>query len=73
MIAYALPSTWATSAMAGINQMGLPFSGVLMDIVMMLVLGVIYTVIGVFIGMLRDGELRHISHIIHRWRKQHHE
>lgn len=73
MIAYALPSTWATSAMAGINQMGLPFSGVLMDIVMMLVLGVIYTAIGVFIGMLRDGELRHISHVIHRWRKQHHE
>ncbi|MGI3430627.1 ABC transporter permease [Providencia stuartii] len=72
MIASALPSTWATSAMAGINQMGLPFSGVLMDIVMMLVLGVIYTVIGVLIGMLRDGELRQISHIIHRWRKQHH-
>lgn len=51
---------------------GYLFSGVLMDIVMMLVLGVIYTVIGVLIGMLRDGELRQISHIIHRWRKQHH-
>ncbi len=52
MIASALPSTWATNAMAGLNQMGLPFSDVLMDIVMMLILGVIYTVIGVFIGML---------------------
>ncbi|MCW2257396.1 ABC-2 type transport system permease protein [Providencia alcalifaciens] len=69
MIASALPSTWATSAIAGINQMGLPFSGVLLDIVMMLVLGVIYSVIGVFIGMLRDGELRHISHKIHHWLK----
>lgn len=69
MIASALPSTWATSAIAGINQMGLPFSGVLMDIVMMLVLGVIYSVIGVFIGMLRDGELRHIAHRIHHWLK----
>ena len=73
MIASALPSTWATSAMAGINQMGLPFSDVLMDIVMMLILGVIYSVIGVLIGMLRDGELRHISHVFNRWRKHHKE
>ncbi|EAA6477697.1 ABC transporter permease, partial [Salmonella enterica subsp. enterica] len=72
MIASALPSTWATNAMAGLNQMGLPFSDVLMDIVMMLILGVIYTVIGVFIGMLRDGELRHISHMFNRWRRHRH-
>lgn len=69
MIASSLPSTWATSAMAGINQMGLPFSGVLMDIVMMLVLGVIYAVIGIFIGMLRDGELRHLTRRILHSRK----
>ncbi len=43
-----------------------------MDIVMMLTLGVIYTVIGVFIGMLRDGELRHISHMFNRWRRHRH-
>lgn len=71
MIAYSLPSTWATNAMAGINQMGLPFSDVLMDIVMMLTLGVIYTLIGVFIGMLRDGELRHLTHVFNRWRRRH--
>lgn len=62
MIASALPSTWATNAIAGINQLGLPFTGVLMDIVMMLTLGVIYTLLGVFVGMLRNGELRHYSH-----------
>lgn len=73
MIASALPSTWATNAMAGINQMGLPFSDILMDIVMMLILGVIYSFIGVFIGMLRDGELRHISQTVHRWRKHLHK
>lgn len=73
MIASALPSTWATNAMAGINQMGLPFRDILMDIVMMLVLGVIYSFIGVFIGMLRDGELRQISHAVHRWRKHFHK
>ncbi|WP_369309004.1 ABC transporter permease [Providencia rettgeri] len=72
MIASALPSTWATNAMASLNQMGLPFSDVLMDIVMMLTLGVIYTVIGVLIGMLRDGELRHLTHIFNRWRRHRH-
>ena len=35
--------------------MDLPFSSVQNDIIMMLVLGIIYTLLGVFIGMLRDG------------------
>lgn len=65
-IASALPSTWATKAIAGINQLDLPFSSVQGDIIMMLVLGIIYTVIGVFIGMLRDGELRHIAQVLRR-------
>ncbi|HCM62899.1 MAG TPA: ABC transporter permease [Morganella sp. (in: Bacteria)] len=65
-IASALPSTWATKAIAGINQLDLPFSSVQGDIIMMLVLGIIYTVIGVFIGMLRDGELRHITQVLRR-------
>ncbi len=46
MIASALPSTWATNAMAGLNQMGLPFSDVLMDIVMMLILGLFIRSLG---------------------------
>lgn len=65
-IASALPSTWATKAIAGINQMDLPFSGVQNDIIMMLVLGIIYTLLGVFIGMLRDGELRRITQVLRR-------
>jgi len=65
-IASALPSTWATKAIAGINQMDLPFSSVQNDIIMMLVLGIIYTLLGVFIGMLRDGELRRITHSLRR-------
>ncbi|MEG0279341.1 MAG: ABC transporter permease [Morganella sp. (in: enterobacteria)] len=71
-IASALPSTWATKAIAGINQLDLPFSSVQGDIIMMLVLGIIYTVIGVFIGMLRDGELRQITHHLRRiFRRRH--
>ncbi|GAA0340807.1 ABC transporter permease [Morganella psychrotolerans] len=65
-IASALPSTWATKAIAGINQLDLPFSSVQGDIIMMLVLGIIYTVTGVFVGMLRDGELRHLTHTLRR-------
>lgn len=66
-ISSALPSTWAVNAMAGINQMGLSFQSILGDIVMMLVLGVIYTVLGVLVGMLRNGELRHITHQFKHW------
>lgn len=28
---------------------------------------------GVFIGMLRDGELHHFTDVIDSWRKQHHD
>ncbi|EOG1985477.1 TPA: ABC transporter permease [Proteus mirabilis] len=66
-ISSALPSTWAVNAMAGINQMGLSFQSILGDIVMMLVLGVIYTILGVLVGMLRNGELREITHQFKHW------
>lgn len=62
MVSSALPSTWATKAIAGVNQLGLPFANVLVDVIMMLILGVIYTLVGVFVGMLRNGELRHLTH-----------
>jgi len=50
-----LPSTWATKAIAGVNQMGLPFKDVGGDIMMLLILCVFYTFIGIAVGMLRDG------------------
>ncbi|MBA5839162.1 ABC transporter permease, partial [Morganella morganii] len=65
-IASARPSTWTTKEIAGRNQMDLTFSSVKNDIIMMLVLGIIYTLIGVFIGMLSDGELGRITHALRR-------
>jgi len=54
-----LPSTWATKAIAGVNQMGLPFSEVGGDMLMLLVLGGFYTALGIGLGLLRDsGRLR---------------
>ena len=50
-----LPSTWATKAIAGVNQMGLPFKDVDGDILMLLILCLFYTFIGIAVGMLRDG------------------
>lgn len=50
-----LPSTWATKAIAGVNQMGLPFKDVGSDILMLLILCLFYTFIGIAVGMLRDG------------------
>lgn len=58
-----LPSTWATKAIAGVNQMGLPFSEVGSDMLMLLLLGAIYTVLGIGLGILRDsGRLRSLLH-----------
>lgn len=50
-----LPSTWATKAIAGVNQMGLPFKDVGGDILMLLILCLFYTFIGIAVGMLSDG------------------
>lgn len=54
-ISSMLPSTWATKAIAGVNQMGLPFRYVGGDILMLLLLCGFYTFIGIAVGMLRDG------------------
>lgn len=58
-ISSMLPSTWATKAIADVNQMGLPFSQVGEDILMLLLLGAVYTVLGVGLGFIRNsGKLR---------------
>ncbi|RLM13711.1 ABC transporter permease [Gibbsiella quercinecans] len=53
-ISSALPSTWATKAIAGVNQMGLPLRDVGGDVMMLLMLGAVYTVIGIAIGAVRN-------------------
>ncbi|MDX7998598.1 ABC transporter permease [Xenorhabdus sp. Reich] len=67
MISSALPSTWATKAIAGINQMGLPLHSVFRDIGMMLLLGVIYMILGILVSMLRNRELQVITQRIKRF------
>lgn len=58
-VSYMFPSTWGTKAIAGVNQMGLGFSDVVNDLLMLLLLGAIYALVGTFVGMLRNGvELR---------------
>ncbi|KQN43670.1 ABC transporter permease [Serratia sp. Leaf50] len=58
-----LPSTWATKAIAGVNQMGLPFNEVGSDILMLLLLCAFYTALGIGLGLLRDsGRLRSLLH-----------
>ncbi|MBD2783135.1 ABC transporter permease [Xenorhabdus sp. DI] len=66
VISSALPSTWATKAIAGVNQMGLPLHNVYKDIGMMLLLGVIYMVLGILVGMLRNKEFRYLIQRIKR-------
>ncbi|WP_440526731.1 ABC transporter permease, partial [Serratia marcescens] len=53
-ISYSIPSTWGTKAIAGVNQMGLSLNEVWGDVMMMLVLGVIYTLLGFGVGFLRN-------------------
>ncbi|WP_145580082.1 ABC transporter permease [Yersinia vastinensis] len=53
-ISSMLPSTWATKAIAGVNQMGLPLRDVVGDVLMLLLLGAIYTLIGISVGILRN-------------------
>lgn len=65
-ISSALPSTWATKAIAGVNQMGLPLQNVLGDIAMMLILGVVYTLLGILIGRVRNGEFRQMTYYLRR-------
>lgn len=57
-----LPSTWATNMIAGVNQMGLSFSNIWFNILMLLVLGCFYAGLGFFIAALREGKIRHYIH-----------
>ncbi|MDR0217618.1 MAG: ABC transporter permease [Enterobacteriaceae bacterium] len=57
-VSAALPSTWATKIIAGINQMNMPLQWMLKEIAMMLLLGFVYMVLGILVRMLRNGELR---------------
>ncbi|AIR01159.1 ABC transporter permease [Pluralibacter gergoviae] len=58
-VSSCLPSTWATKAIAGVNQMGLSFADVMNDLLMLLFLGAFYALLGTLVGMLRNGvELR---------------
>ncbi|MBI6549338.1 ABC transporter permease [Xenorhabdus sp. VLS] len=67
VVSSALPSTWATKAIAGVNQMGLSLHSVFQDIGMMLLLGVMYMILGIFVGMLRNGEWRDTGQRIKRF------
>ncbi|MEX2951333.1 ABC transporter permease [Serratia fonticola] len=53
-ISSMIPSTWATKAIAGVNQMGLSLRDVGGDVAMLLILGAIYTLIGIGVGALRN-------------------
>lgn len=53
-----LPSTWATNMIAGVNQMGGNISDYSFNIFMLLLLGVIYGSLGIFIAALREGRVR---------------
>ncbi|MEQ9721611.1 ABC transporter permease [Yersinia alsatica] len=53
-ISSMLPSTWATKAIAGVNQMGLSLRDVVGDMLILLLLGAIYTLIGISVGVLRN-------------------
>lgn len=53
-ISSMIPSTWATKAIAGVNQMGLSLRDVGGDMAMLLLLGAIYTLIGIGVGALRN-------------------
>jgi ABC-2 type transport system permease protein len=59
-VSYSLPSTWATNMIAGVNQMGLSLSDNWLNIFMILLLGVIYSSLGIFISALREGKVRNI-------------
>lgn len=49
-----LPSTWATKAIAGVNQMGLSWQLVMPDVLILLALGAFYTLTGMGVALLHD-------------------
>jgi len=63
LVSSAFPSTWATKAIAGVNQMGLPFSEAWKDVITLLIMAVVYTLLGIGLGILRDsGRFRTLLH-----------
>ncbi|PHM59824.1 ABC transporter permease [Xenorhabdus sp. KK7.4] len=70
VISSALPSTWATKIIAGMNQMNMPLQSMLGDIAMILLLGVIYMILGILVGMLRNGELRELRGFMKHLRRK---
>ncbi|OCF99523.1 ABC transporter permease [Gilliamella apicola] len=57
-VSYLLPSTWATNMIAGVNQMGLGLTDNWHNILMILLLGAIYSVMGILVAALREGRIR---------------
>lgn len=57
-VSYLLPSTWATNMIAGVNQMGLGLTDNWHNILMILLLGAIYSIMGILIAALREGRIR---------------
>ncbi|MCX8588386.1 ABC transporter permease [Gilliamella sp. B3804] len=57
-VSYLLPSTWATNMIAGVNQMGLGLADNWHNILMILLLGAIYSIMGILIAALREGRIR---------------
>lgn len=53
-ISYMLPSTWATKAMAGMNQMSMPLADVTKEIIILIILGSLYLAIGEFVYRKRN-------------------
>lgn len=55
-----LPSTWAVNMIASVNQMGLSISDNIFNLFMLMVLGIFYFSVGIFISALREGRIRQI-------------
>lgn len=61
-ISKLLPSTWAVNMIASVNQMGLSIADNGFNLLMLVVLGLFYFSIGIFISAVRDGSMRKLSH-----------
>lgn len=70
LIGKLLPSTWAVNMIASVNQMGLSVSDNLFNMFMLLVLGLFYTSLGMFISALRDGSLRQLFRYLRLQKKR---
>lgn len=60
-----LPSTWAVNMIAGVNQMGLSITDNGYNLLMLMVLGVFYFAVGIFISAIRDGRMRKFTQYQH--------